>query len=296
MLHLEFAIAPTEIKTINDLQLLDARLGFDKGAVLSVFPKGWFREVNEYLSSAYHGVNLDRALTLVLSLKNKKTASFLRHYEGTSWNEAAVESHGSDSFHRLVEESFDDRPIFLPSTDELGDEDFDFNSRYPRDAISLSKAATALLIGAEKVTIYDPFICITKPGYRKTLLALMNLCKKQDVEFHIFSEEDGKPDWSDTEQALRDFKLSFPNNIKLYWYCVTDHGSGFLHSRGLFTAKGGLVYDRGFEEPNAREQRAELTDVTPMPISMLSGKSETYNTSLSYDDFELVRDVWTSHN
>ncbi|GLR74376.1 hypothetical protein GCM10007855_12500 [Aliivibrio sifiae] len=86
-----------------------------------------------------------------------------------------------------------------------------------------------------------------------------------------------------------------PENIKLYWYCADDERSGFLHSRGLFTAKGGLIYDRGFAEPGDRDQRQELTDITPMPTDLLHAKANSYNTSLQYDDFKLVRGVWSSH-
>ena len=123
----------------------------------------------------------------------------------------------------------------------------------------------------------------------------MKVCKKDEVEFHVFSEEDGKPAWQRTEQALEEFKATLPENIKLFWYCADDSGSGFLHARGLFTAKGGLVYDRGFEEPNDVAQRTELTDITPMPSNLLQAKATSYNTSLQYEDFVLVRDVWSSH-
>ena len=295
MLHLEFAVAPTEINSLADLALLDARLGFDRGAVLSGFPKAWFRYVSDQLSRTHNGTSLDKATERLRSFKNNKTVAFNRTYQEGSWVNAATVSHGNVPFHRLVDQSFTQLPIFVSSIIELEDPDFNYNSQFPRDAQSLAKAATALLLGAEKVTIYDPFICTTKDGYRKTLLELMKLCKKSEVEFHIFSEEDGKPAWGRTEQALVEFKATMPENIKLYWYCVDDERSGFLHSRGLFTAKGGLIYDRGFAEPGDRDQRQELTDITPMPTDLLHAKANSYNTSLQYDDFKLVRGVWSSH-
>ena len=61
MLHLEFAVAPTEVNSLADLALLDARLGFDRGAVLSGFPKAWFREVSDQLRRTHQGDTLDRA-------------------------------------------------------------------------------------------------------------------------------------------------------------------------------------------------------------------------------------------
>lgn len=293
MLHLEFAVASTEINSVSDLALLDARFGFDRGAVLSVFPKAWFREVSQQLVRGHSGASLARATERLKAFKDNKSVSFSRIYQGNDWKTSVIASHATYPFHRIVEQSFNQRPMFISSIAELDDADFNYNSRYLRNAQSLSEAASALLVGAEKVTIYDPFICVTKPGYRKTLLELMRLCNKPEIEFHIFSEEDGKPNWTNREQELQLFKNSLPNNIKLYWYCADDNGSGFLHPRGLLTAKGGLVYDRGFVEPNDRDQRTELTDIIPMASDMLEAKAKSYNAS-QHEDFELVRDVWCS--
>lgn len=295
MLHLEFAVAPSQINSLMDLVILEARMGYEKGAVLSRFPKAWFREVSRQLNAELDGTKLDRATEKLRTLQSSKLVSFGRSFDGEGWVEAARNSHDAKLFHRLVEDSFDDRPVFVPSLIDLEDADFAYVSFYTREAESLASAASGLLFGAEKVTIYDPYICATNAGSRKTLLELMKLCKKGEVEFHVFSEEDKKPAWDLTEQALVEFKDVMPENTKLYWYCADDQGSGFLHSRGLFTAKGGLIYDRGFSEPGAIEQRQELTDIIPMPIDVLQAKAKSYNTSLQYENFELVRGVWSSH-
>ncbi|MFW1135894.1 hypothetical protein ACEV9R_17525 [Vibrio parahaemolyticus] len=295
MLHLEFAVAPSQINSLLDLVILESRMGFEKGSVLSRFPKVWFKEVSQKLSAELDGTQLDKATEKLRELKTNKMIALGRSYEGVEWTVAAKNSHSTRAFHRLVEDSLDELPIFTSSLMNLEDADFVYTSQYSRDAFSLADAASALLFGAEKVTLYDPYICPSKPGCCKTLLELMKLCNKDDVEFHIFSEEDGKQVWERTEQALEALKATMPENIKLYWYCIDDGGSGFLHARGLFTAKGGLIYDRGFEEPNDVAQRAELTDITPMPHDQLQVKAKSYNTSLQYDDFDLVRGVWSSH-
>ncbi|HAS8193079.1 TPA: hypothetical protein I7704_23805 [Vibrio vulnificus] len=295
MLHLEFAVAPSQINSLMDLVILEARMGYEKGAVLSRFPKAWFREVSQQLNAELDGTKLDRATEKLRTLQSSKLVSFGRSFDGEGWVEAARNSHDAKLFHRLVEDSFDDRPVFVPSLIDLEDADFAYVSFYTREAESLASAASGLLFGAEKVTIYDPYICATNAGSRKTLLELMKLCKKGEVEFHVFSEEDKKPAWDLTEQALVEFKDVMPENTKLYWYCADDQGSGFLHSRGLFTAKGGLIYDRGFSEPGAIEQRQELTEIIPMPIDVLQAKAKSYNTSLQYENYELVRGVWSSH-
>lgn len=295
MLHLEFAVAPNQVNSLMDLVILEARMGYEKGAVLSRFPKAWFKEVSQQLNAELDGTKLDKATEKLRGLQSSKLVSFGRTFEGEVWIEAARSSHDDKLFHRLVEKSFNELPVFVPSLMDLEDADFAYVSLYTREAESLASAASGLLFGAEKVTIYDPYICATKAGSRKTLIELMKLCKKAEVEFHVFSEEDGKPAWERTEQALVELKAVMPGNIKLYWYCADDERSGFLHSRGLFTAKGGLIYDRGFEEPADRAQRQELTDITPMPNDLLQAKAKSYNTSFQYEDFKLIRGVWSSH-
>lgn len=295
MLHLEFAVAPNQIRTHSDLSLLESRMGYEKGTVLSRFPKSWFKDVSEQLNAQLDGRQLDKATERLRRIKENKLVALGRAFEGESWSDAARNSHGIKAFHRLAEGSFDDLPVFTPSFMDLDDDDFVYISQYTRDATSLAVPASALLFGAEKVTIYDPYICPTKQGYRNTLIELMKLCKKDDVEFHVFSEDDKNPGWVQTEQHLESLKVEMPENIKLFWYCADDQGSGFLHARGLFTAKGGLIYDRGFQEPCDHGQRQELTNITPMSNSLLQADAAAYNTSQQDGKFRLVRDVWCSH-
>lgn len=71
-----FAVAPTEVTSLADLAFLDARLGFDRGAVLSGFPKAWFRDVSNQLRRAYQGNTLDRATERLRAFKENKTVAF----------------------------------------------------------------------------------------------------------------------------------------------------------------------------------------------------------------------------
>tara|TARA_R110002167_G_scaffold188380_1_gene389981 strand:- start:42326 stop:43216 length:891 start_codon:yes stop_codon:yes gene_type:complete len=296
MLHLEFAVSPEQIRSVADLSLLEARLGFDKGAFLSRFPKQWFREVSERLESNLQPGQLDRATERLRQIQRSRLVAFGRPYEGVDWANAARYSHAIVPFHRAVDNTFNELPTLVTSINELDDADFIFETQFPRDASSLAQAGKALLIDAEKVILHDNFICLTKAGYKKTLLEMMRFCTKAEVEFHFFSEEDGKSDWGLRKQALIEFSGRMPVNIRLFWYRSDDGGSGFLHQRGMFTAKGGLIYDRGFEEPNDHAQRATLTPISPMPAGMLVSNAKSYNTAQQSDDFKLVGQIWRSHD
>lgn len=294
MLHLEFAIAPDQIRTLADLKIIEARFGFEKGALLSCFPKKWFKEVLHNLSVLSQNEQKSSEERL-RRIKESRLIGFGRQFEGTDWADSAKISHGVNKFHRIIDQSFDNNiDAFRSRFDELEDADFLHNTSFKKDALSLALAAKALLTNAEKVTIYDPYICLTKEGYKKTLIELMKLCKKTEVDFHIFSEEDGKSEWEIRRQTLAAFNTISPKNIKLHWYCVDDNGSKFLHPRGLFTGKGGLIYDKGFCEPADRDERKLNMDITPMPLNMLNLKAKSYNTAQQYIDFKLVREVWHS--
>lgn len=295
MLHLEFAVAPHEINSLHHLSLIEARMGFEKGALLSRFPNSWFRQVSDHLRQNVEANKVDRCTEKLRQIKNSKLIGLQRDFNGNDWVEAAQNSHKNSPFHRVIEQSLNKPPHLVSSICALGEDDFVFNTQFKRNAQSLAEAAQALLSGAEKITLFDPYLCPTKVSYLNTLNELMSICRKNEVEFHIFSEEDKKPDWQDRLEALSAFKDKLPANIQLFWYFIDDRGSGFLHSRGLFTAKGGLVYDRGFEEPRDLEQRNEFTDITPMPINLLTEKAKSYNTAQQFEKFKLVRDVWNSN-
>ncbi|TDF38499.1 hypothetical protein EYS14_12560 [Alteromonadaceae bacterium M269] len=289
MLHLEFAVAPHEVNSLHHLSLLEARMGFEKGALLSRFPNGWFRQVSENLRQKNCSSKIDRTTEKLRQIKNCKLVGLQREYSGEDWAQAAQNSHTDSPFHRVIEKSLNGPPHLIPSIEDLEDSDFVFVSQYQRSAQALARAAKALLNGAEKVTMFDPYLCPTKTSCLTTLIECMNLCRKAEVEFHIFSEEDGKPDWQTRRDSLSAFQHKIPENIRLFWYSVDDHGSGFLHSRGLFTSKGGLIYDRGFEEPRDLTQRDEVTDVTPMPIGYLTEKARVFNTAQQYERFTMVQ-------
>lgn len=294
MLHLEIAIAPDQVRNLADLNLLEARVGFEKGAILSRFPKNWYALVAQNLQG--NAGHLDRVTDKLQRIKQSRLVGLGRPFDGHSWPAAAQQSHQTLPFHRIVDGINNQQPHFISDIQFLGDADFQYPSLFPRDAVNLAKAAAALLYDAEKVTIYDNYICPTKQGCLKTLSEIMTLCRKPAVEFHVFSEEDRKPPRTDRDQALNNYRKLLPANYQLSWYWVEDGGNGYLHHRGMYTGKGGLTYDRGFEEPNDHEQRAALTVITPMPITTLEEKVRVFNPAQLGDEISLVGQPWHSHN
>ena len=295
MLHLEFAISPDQIRNMADLNLLEARLGFDKGAVLSGFPDTWFGEVSRHLTAALNNQQIDRVTEKLLRIRTSRAVYFGRKYEGETWNEAAATSHQAKPFHRVIDGIRNERPHYVSDWQSLEDGDFAFNTQFNREATSLAGAAKALLMDAEKVTIYDNYICPTRPGDLSTLREIMAVCGKAEVELHVYSKDYGKPPRQERARLLNQFCQGLPQTIRLFWYWIDDRGSGLLHQRGLFTAKGGLIYDRGFEEPLGRRKQLTPTTIIPMPRALLEDRARLFNPAQLGGGLSLVGTVWQSH-
>ncbi|WP_320545483.1 hypothetical protein [Aeromonas veronii] len=294
MLHLEFAISPNQIRNIADLMRLVDRLGFERGAVLSRFPNSWLSDVSNHLNATLNDQQIDKATEMLRRIQESRLVSFGRQYVGNSWGEAAETSHRTNPFHRVIDGVKNERPHYISDIQDLDEIDFTYKTQFNREAASLAGASKPLLLDAEKVTIYDNYICPTRLGSRKTLLEVMRICQKP-VELHVFSEEEGKRDRIQREQALALFQRNFPANIRLFWYWLDDAGSGLLHQRGLFTSRGGLIYDRGFDEPGDLDQRRTLTTVTPMPRDLLEDRSRLFNPAQLGAGLSLVGSAWQSH-
>lgn len=294
MLHLEFAVSPEQVRSIHDINLLEARFGFHKGALISLFPKKWIKSCLDSLTG--NEIERKQFVEKITANKDIFLSNFGRNYGAyPDWSEAAWVSHSERSFHKLIDRNTREKNIYLDSIQSITDNDMSYSTMFPRRADSLALAARALLLNAEKVTLYDPYFDISKNGCKKTLEAMMEICQKPDVEFHIYSEEDRISAWSAIKVALERFKAGMSSTQKIFFYSVNDNGSGFMHNRGLFTAKGGLIYDRGFIEPSDHNQREEFTIIIPMPLSTLDAKSKSFNEAGDdHGDFVVVN-KWASH-
>jgi hypothetical protein len=293
MLHLEFAIEPSQIKSIADLQLIESRFGYDKGALITSLPNAWCAEVLARLG--HLDTQIGAITDFISSLKSKSLFRSQRTQTGADWLAIANSAHQAKPFHRVIEKSLNSPPELLSDINLLRDCDFSLNTRVACDASTLALASEALLLNAEKVTIVDPYLCINKAGTKKTLLEMMRLCQKGRVDFHVFSEENRIADWDRTFlPKLERLKNELPRNIKLHWYAMDDDNTNFLHQRSVFTGKGGLIYDRGFTEPNDHDQKRVLMPVQFMGQVALEQNSLEYNEASQSENYSICKPVWHS--
>lgn len=294
MFYKEFAIEPSQIKSLQDLRWIEARFGYERGALISFFPGKWVKEVLASLQAANADGQIDLLTELLRDLKARVLHSYSRPYGGENWVAAAKISHQALPFHRVVESTVNEPPVWVSNIYNLADEDFYIIPECKRSAESISLVAEALLSKAEKVTLIDPYACATRNEFKKVLLALMSRCEKDSVEFVVFSEEDNKPEWSHRKAALDAFKTIIPNNITLIWASISDDGTGRIHPRALFTAKGGINFDRGFEEPSDMARKEEPNLLNPLSRVQLEQFAMTYNLAQLAHPLKPAQELWKS--
>lgn len=302
MLHREFAIDPALFKRIEDLRILDGRFGFDNGAMISRFPKGWYSQVVEGLKAQLTDKQVDSISDQLKLIQNNMLVAMGRGYEGESWPESASNSHYERPFHRVLSEDLDDAPIFLKHWDQLSPKDFEVVPLAKRTAESISGLSEMLLYAAERVTLVDPYARITDRGFRKTLKELMGKCRKSHVSFTVISEEVPEGDRGYERHGwelmglpeIERFKRDIPENITLKWLSLDDGGTGELHDRFIFTSKGGIVFGRSFAEPAELDQKEASFSINLMSLAQLEIYSKQYNEYQISEPLNLVRPVWSS--
>ena len=102
----EYAVEPRAIgSNWQTFRFLISQFGFDRGRLISKFPKGWFHDV--YAATAgvpdLHRKKMEEALSLA---KRSKVVSFGRPYEPRlgGWFENALAQHAASPFRAIIAE------------------------------------------------------------------------------------------------------------------------------------------------------------------------------------------------
>lgn len=294
MLYREFAVEPKHIGFLSDLKLIEARFGYDKGSLISAFPTTWFRDVLVKLQANSNGSQLDKLTDTLKLIKQKSIHTYGRAYAGNSWCDAAITSHRTQPFHRIIDPSLTISDVYRNSLYELIDDDFELIPNCKRLSTEMARVAQELLVQAEKIVIVDPFAKPNIVGYRKTILEMTKLPRGQSVELIIFSEEEKQDSYEIRKAHLISLSKELPTKIKLTWCFISDNDRGDIHPRVLFTSKGGIKFDRGFQEPNDYDQRN-----APNYISVLT-RAQLEKFTLDYNYNQLIHPLvinhlWCSH-
>lgn len=292
----EYAVEPRAIgKDWQSFRYLIEKFGFDKGRLISQFPKHWFREVYQ-AADGLSPIDKKRIEEGLRQAKGMKVFPFGRPYstELGGWVANALAEHLRAPFHAIVIAATDGAAEYVLCVD-------DFDERHalmavptecsvPRDIDSLSKAFEGLLRFGSRVIFVDPFFDPFDTGQKRMFARCLNIIRDRNerasCEIHYRYHEDRFSNETLEGHAATLFRDIIPEGMAVTIYCWKEKDGGEdFHARYLLTEKGGIRVDAGFD-PIGEHQH---TDVTLMNLDLVQLRLASF--SRASEDYELIEPV-----
>jgi hypothetical protein len=263
----EYAVEPRAIgSSWQTCRYVIEKFGFDKGRLISEFPKSWLREVYD-ATRGLPDVEKKRVVE-VLTLAKQKLVRSGRPYDPASgdWLYNAIKEHRRSPFRCIIA-----RENVNKNSDILVADDLDEQSPQMivatslpvrRDSVSIATALSGLIVHGSRIVFVDPFFDLFNQRYKNTLKECLLLAKSQNAtaswEIHYrYHKNNVEPSHIERNVASA-FGGLIPIGmaIKVFCWRQKDGGEDF-HARYLLTDKGGIGVDAGF----SAEGNHETTDM-----------------------------------
>lgn len=288
----EYAVEPKAIgSNWQDFRYLIEKFGFDRGRLISQFPKAWLREVYE-ASTNFKPVERKR---LEESLARAKKSALMRSgraYDPAlgGWLENAMSQHQLVPFHAIVaaENANGDASIVVAA-------DVDEQSalmvsphtwEVPRTGAALAAAMGPLLRSGRNLVFVDPYFDVSRQRYRETLRACLAIAHSSGnraarCEVHFCDRDSRLP----VELLERDgptwLRGVIPDGMSVTLYAWEERlGGEDFHARYLLTDVGGIGVEAGFSAEGAHQnvQLALLAfDFCEKKLEAVSLNSKVYD-------------------
>lgn len=294
-MHYEYAVEPRAIgRSWATFRYLIEQFGFDKGRLISQFPKNWFREVYE-AASDLQPMQKKRVEEALNQAKKTKVIRSGRPYDpNASWVANAVTEHQRFPFHAIIAAANPDANDIVLIADDI-DEAHPLmkvapDRAVPRDAASLTEAMREMLRFGSRILFIDPFYDPFSARYKSTFRECLDLIKTHNpgstCEIH-YRYHDGKPTPDGFErEAVNLFRGIIPRGMKITIYCWRERvGGADFHARYLITDKGGISVDAGF----SAEGNHQSTDMHLLAFAFSQEKLKSF--ARGAVDYELVEPV-----
>ena len=275
MILAEVAVEPTVFDDWKDFRYVFEKFGFDKGPLVSRFPKGWLRMALEHAgelrrSGSVTDLQYARIEESLRRYKHDRMTISSRQYDPRrSWQGNAVEQHSVTPFWLIIAHTGDPACAALRSIDEIDDKTFSAlgEARIGRSAEHYAEAARLLVRNSREILFVDPYL---SPS-RKHVGALWRILENSRweergvsrVELHLRFDDRRSPSTDEfsvqCERAFSEWSLRYPGFRVFRW--THDRLPEDFHARYLLTDVGGIRFDRGFEEPNDVDERRAKVDV-----------------------------------
>jgi hypothetical protein len=292
----EYAVEPRAIASSwQTFRYIFEKFGFDRGRLISQFPKQWPRLVWDASMplAPVERKRIEVALTLALS---RKIIKLHRAYDpnAADWLQATLTQDALSPFHAIIAGSNPTNHQRVLLVEELDEHQqlmiAPHDCKVLREANDLAAAMKLMLQSAKFVAFVDRYYDPFNNRYQTTLRECLRLIQEANVgvtcEIHHL-DSDRSPDVAAIEQsAAQLFGTVIPEGmiVTLYRWRQKDRGADF-HARYLLTDRGGIRVDAGF----SAEGGPQTTDMTLMDFDLSQDTIGTLRRTA--DVFELVDPV-----
>jgi hypothetical protein len=264
----EYAVEPQAIgSSWQNFRYLIEKFGFDRGRLISRFPKKWEREVIE--AAQRSGMGDVRLKSLISRLQKAKRGALIsrgRAYDPSAgdWLYNAIAQQTIAPFHAIIAEQ---NPAARPDVLVVDDAD-DLHPlmasphtwEVERVGTALATAMQPFLSSAKTVLFVDRFFDLSKDPYKETLKACLDVIHASGVagarcEIH-FCDHDKRPPPELVEREAHKWirgVLPVGMSIVLFSWKECTGGADF-HARYLLTDIGGMNVEAGFSAEGAHQK------------------------------------------
>jgi hypothetical protein len=251
----EYAVEPAAIAADwKTCVYIAEKFGFDRGRLLSLFPRKWLRLAIE-AANDLAPTEKARVTEKVIQLQRNASIRSGRNYDPTrAWLQNALAHQITDPFHAIIA---DTNPTSDPSVLLVGDLDetnplieVPHDAAVARDVPALVAAMKLLLRTADTVLFVDAYYDPFNTKYQDTLRACLKVVHGSNpnatCEIHHLDHAKCPPMDAIKREAKIKFAGVIPNGmgIRIVRWREKQGGEDF-HARFVLTNKGGVGIDAG---------------------------------------------------
>ena len=263
----EYAVDPQAIgENWDTFRYVIEKFGFDKGRLISTFPRNWFDKALLAVKD-FRPVDKLRAIEALNIAKQTKVVGCGQSYDlARNWLDNALRQLSVVPFRAIVameNPTADAHVILVRELDELSPlMKAPRDVKVERDAKSLTGALALMLKFGRHILFVDPYYDPYSPRYQSTFRDCLGLVKRLNptasCEIHHL-DRDGEPTAIDFEREAKHlFGRVIPAGLTVTIYRWREKKGGEdFHARYLLTNKGGIRVDAGF----SAEGRHQTTDM-----------------------------------
>ena len=273
MLH-EYAVEPRAV--VSDWQtfrFLLSQFGFDKGKLISQFPKRWFRDVYDAAAHWPDGRRKARMFEMLRTAKGSQVVRFGRPYDPRlgGWLDNAVAQHAVKPFRAMIAEENPNGQQAVLICAEVDALEPLMQSPHaqlvPRVGSELADAMAPMLKSARTLLFVDRYFDVGRPSYLETLKACLDVVREGGrrptrCEIH-FCDHESRPSLEEAERVASERLFGVvPEGVSLALYAWREKPGGEdFHARDLLTDVGGINVEAGFSA-EGEHQNVQLALLT----------------------------------